>query len=399
MNPLFSLLNLSDGEKALRGLTNTPGEIAQQPSTWAATFLLVQLRRAEIAEFLKSAGIDLQSTEQVKQRPIVFLIGAGTSDYIGQSLVHLFRQKWQCEVVAVASTDILTGFEDYILPNQKYLWISFSRSGDSPEGVATMEKALEEYPDIFHLVVSCNANGQMIRSHRGDRRVFGLLLDDAVNDRGLARTSAFTNMVVCGQCLANIWDMEEYERILYTLIAGGERFLEISADCAATLAKGPYTRACFLGAASLKAVAKESALKLRELTAGQITTMAESPLGLRHGPLAALNEETVLVCFSSSERGRHQYEVDLLEEIGRKGIVPKRVVVGLNEQSAFRRVSEHFLTSGLQISIPDMYRPPLDVIFGQLLGLFFSIRCNLKPDIPSPKGVISRVVQNVNIHS
>jgi tagatose-6-phosphate ketose/aldose isomerase len=38
------------------------------------------------------------------------------------------------------------------------------------------------------------------------------------------------------------------------------------------------------------------------------------------------------------------------------------------------------------------------VIFGQLLGLFASIHYGLKPDIPSPNGAISRVVQNVDIY-
>lgn len=398
MNQLHRLLNLSDAEKAMRGLSHTPGEIAQQPDSWMTTFLTVQQRRAEIVEFLKSAGIDSASAEVSMERPIVFLIGAGTSDYIGQSVMHLFRRQWQCEIVAVASTDLLTGFDDYILRGQKYLWISFSRSGDSPEGVATLEKALDECPDIFHLVVSCNAEGQMIRSHREDSRVFRLILNDAVNDRSLAMTSSFSNMVVCGQCLASIWNLEEYEEILRALVAGGERFLETSADCAAALAEGPYTRACFIGTASLKAVARESALKLLELTAGQVTTMAESTLGLRHGPIAALNGETLLVCFVSSEGLRQKYEIDLLREIGKKGVVKTRVAVGIDETKGVKGTSEYFLTPGLQLAIPDVYRPPLDVIFGQLLGLFFSIHCNLKPDLPSPGGVITRVVQNVKIH-
>jgi hypothetical protein len=32
------------------------------------------------------------------------------------------------------------------------------------------------------------------------------------------------------------------------------------------------------------------------------------------------------------------------------------------------------------LDVPDDYRPPLDVILGQLLGLFFSLRWNLRPD-------------------
>jgi tagatose-6-phosphate ketose/aldose isomerase len=403
VDPLINLLEIGEEEKAVRGLLHTPREIAQQPDTWATTYFSVQQQRAEIAAFLQLAGMDQGATERSmggpKGRPIVFLIGAGTSDYIGQALMHLFRQKWQCEVVAVASTDLLTGFEDHVLGGQGYLWVSFSRSGDSPEGVAVLEKALEEHPGIFHLVVTCNAEGQMLRSHRGDRRVYGLLLDDAVNDRGLAMTSSFSNMVICGQCLANIWDLEGYERTLHALVASGKRFLGAAADCAAALAEGPYTRACFVGTASLKAVARESALKLLEMTAGQIVTMSESTLGLRHGPMAALNEETLFVCFASSQSKRQQYEVDLLREIGRKGVVRKRIAVGIDAGSAFKGAVECFLTPGLLLPIPDEYRPPLDVIFGQLLGLFFSIRCNLKPDVPSPNGVISRVVQSVNIHS
>jgi tagatose-6-phosphate ketose/aldose isomerase len=391
---LLDLIRLDKEEKTRRGLTHTPGEIAQQPHTWATTFLNFQQHRAQIEAFLRAKGISPES----EQRPIVYLIGAGSSDYIGQCLVALLRQKWQCEVIAVASTDLLTNFEDYILGDRNYLWISFSRSGDSPEGVTVLEKALEGYPRISHLVVSCNAAGKMILDHRNDPRVFELLLDDAVNDRGLAMTSSFTNMVICGQCLAHTWTLDDYEPILHALISAGETFLEAAADCAASLAGGPYTRVCFVGSGAIKGVATESALKVSELTAGRIQSMSESILGLRHGPLAALNAETLFVCYVSSDRRRQRYEADLLREIGEKGVVQTRVAVGIEAGSEIRKQCEHFLMSGSRISIPDAYRPPHDVIFGQLLGLFFSIRCNLKPDVPSPSGVISRVVQNVPIH-
>ena len=394
MMNLLRLIHLDKEEKVKRGLSHTPSEIAQQPHTWATTFMNFQQRRSEIEAFLHSKGIGPDSN----QRPIVFLIGAGTSDYIGQSLVALLRQKWQCEVSAVPSTDLLTNFEDYILRDRNYLWISFSRSGDSPEGVTVLDKALKEYSNISHLVVSCNASGKMIMDHRNEPRVFGLLLDDAVNDRGLAMTSSFSNMVVCGQCLANTWTLEEYEPILQSLVAAGEKFLEVADVCAASLAEGPYTRVCFVGSGAMKAVATESALKVSELTAGRIQSMSESTLGLRHGPLAALNAETLFVCYVSGDRRRQHYEADLLREIEKKGVVQTRVAVAIEATSEIRKECEYLLTSGLQASIPDAYRPPLDVIFGQLLGLFFSIRFNLKPDAPSPSGVITRVVQNVSIH-
>jgi tagatose-6-phosphate ketose/aldose isomerase len=38
-------------------------------------------------------------------------------------------------------------------------------------------------------------------------------------------------------------------------------------------------------------------------------------------------------------------------------------------------------------------------MFGQLIGLFASIACGLKPDQPSPEGTITRVVQPIRLYS
>ena len=389
MNALFTLLNLPETEKTTRGLSHTPAEIAQQPDTWLSTFELFGKRSAEIKRFLAAAG----------PRPAVFLVGAGTSDYIGQSLVSLLRKTWECEVTAVPSTDLLTHFDELVKPQQKYLWVSFSRSGDSPEGVAVLQNACRKRPDIHHLVVSCNANGRMIVESAGKPQVLGICLDDAVNDRGLAMTSSFSNMVVFGQCLAHANDLGRYEQVLTQLVQSGKSLLPMAADCAATLAKEPYTKACFVGSGPLRAVARESALKLLELTAGKVLTMSESALGLRHGPMAALDQDTLFVCFLSDNRTVQEYERDLLEEIGNKRLVRSRVVVAGKAVPAMNSLVAHFLAPAPPFAAGDDYRPPLDVVFGQLLGLFFSLRWNLRPDCPSPNGAISRVVQNFSIHS
>ena len=42
----------------------------------------------------------------------------------------------------------------------------------------------------------------MIRCASAKKQAFVVALDDAVNDRGLAMTSSFSNMVVFGQCMA-----------------------------------------------------------------------------------------------------------------------------------------------------------------------------------------------------
>jgi tagatose-6-phosphate ketose/aldose isomerase len=394
VSALSELLSLPGSEKADRGLEHTPGEIAQQPEAWRSTFEVFRRKREQIAEFLALAGIGASP----RPRPTVFLIGAGTSDYIGQSLTFLLRRCWNCEVLAVPSTDLLTHMDEWMIPEKKYLWISFSRSGDSPEGVAVLENARKNHPEIHHVVVSCNAKGRMIRESADDPRVLGICLDDAVNDRGLAMTSSFSNMVVFGQCLAHVNDVGTYEKVLSQLVEAGRDFLPRAADCASALAKDAYTKACFVGSGALRAVSKESALKLLELTAGKTLTMSESVLGLRHGPMAALDEGTLFVCFLSSSRRVQPYERDLMDEIGKKRLVGCRVVVGGSEIGR-DSLAEHYLESSAMSGIADDYRPAVDVIFGQLLGLFGSLRWGLRPDRPSPNGAISRVVQGVNIHS
>ena len=126
--------------------------------------------------------------------------------------------------------------------------------------------------------------------------------------------------------------------------------------------------------------------------------MTESALGLRHGPMAALDDQSLFVCFLSGDKRVQGYERDLLREIGAKRIAKRRVVVGGSELATDSYAEDYLAPAGVS-GIADEYRAPVDVIFGQLLGLFSSIRWNLMPDSPSPNGVINRVVQDVNIYS
>jgi tagatose-6-phosphate ketose/aldose isomerase len=393
MDELSRLLALSDGEKVERGLVHTPREIRQQPGTWRRTYEKFSGEAGGVRDFLAAAG--LTGGESV--RASVYLVGAGTSDYIGRALTSLLRRGWRCEVQAVPSTDLLTDMDEYVIPGRPYLWVSFSRSGDSSEGVAVIEAALARHPAVRHLIVTCNGAGRMAREFGGRANVHLLVLDDAVNDRGLAMTSSFSNMVVAGQCLAHLRDLAPYGRVVEDLAARAEEFLGAAADAAAGLAEERYTKFCFLGTGALRAVAVESALKVVELTAGRVYTWSESYLGVRHGPLSAVDSRTLVVGFLSGDERRRAYELDLLREVTGKGLAGKIAAVwpGREPQSGEFDAS---LSLGLAGGFADLYRPPLDVIFGQLLGLFSSLGEGLKPDTPSPQGAISRVVAGVQIH-
>jgi len=395
MDPLSKILMLSETAREARGLVHTPREIFQQPETWRRTYEKFSHLAPEIESFLQRAGLHNPPNE----RPTVFLVGAGTSDYVGNTLEALLRQSWQCEVWAVASTDLLTGVNDFVVPGRSYLWISFSRSGDSSEGVALLESTLNHRPDIHHLVVCCNDAGRMARSI-GDRiNVCRIILDDDVNDRGLAMTSSFSNMVVVGQCLAHLHELGEYCATLDALISAAQKFLPAAATRTEELVAEGFSRICFLGTGPLKGVALESGLKVLELSGGGVITFTESFLGVRHGPLSAINDETLVVGFISGDARRRCFELDLLREIRDKKLARTILTIvptdGLDDA---KNLANHAVMLHLEIAVADYYRPPVDVFVGQLLGLFASIKLGLQPDAPSPRGAISRVVTQVRIY-
>jgi tagatose-6-phosphate ketose/aldose isomerase len=395
-DPLGALLELPEPERAERGLEHTPREIWQQPATWLKTYERCQHQHEALSGVLRRAGIGRGSTSS----PTVYLVGAGTSDYTGRALAPLLRKRWGCEVWPVPSTTMLTDFEEFHHAGREYLWISFSRSGQSPEGVALLERALERHREIHHLVITCNQQGtmaQLCANHPG--HAFALVLDDAVNDRGLAMTSSFSNMLLAGQCIGNLDEFENFRGTVGHMSEAGRGFLPAAAEAAAAITTLGCKRACFVGTGALRAVADESALKVVELSAGQVTTVAETPLGLRHGPLSSLDSQTLFVAFLSSDARRRGYELDLLREINRKRLGRVRAAVMARGDDEASPLVDYSLPLNLAADFPDDCRPVLDVIFGQLVGLFASMRCGLKPDQPSPNGAINRVVQPIKLYS
>ncbi len=388
-NPLADLVSLGAQEKSKRGLVYTPQEICQQPDTWTNTFLRVAEHREKLRRFLAPL---------LAASPTVYLVGAGSSDYVGRALTSVLRKSWNCEVMAVPSTELITNMASHLLPERPYLWVSFSRSGDSSESVGVLAKAFREYPQVRHLVVSCNGSGKMSQMCAHAENALALVLDDAVNDRGLAMTSSFTNLVVAGQCLANLERLADYRLTLDALADMGRRMLPQSAQVAHCVSQMHCRKAVFVGSGALAAAATECALKTVELTAGSICTMAESTMGLRHGPMSAMDGSTLFVSFLSSGERRFQYELDLLEEIQAKALGRVRVVVAPAPCERLRKLCDHVIVLDAPAGFPDDYRTPVDVIFGQLFGLFSSLNAGLQPDHPSPDGTIARVVSHVKIH-
>lgn len=390
---LAQLLSEPDAVREARGLLHTPAEIAQQPKTWLETLSRVRAVEPRLAATLRALGV------RSPRAPSTLLLGAGTSDYVGRSFAHLLRSRWACPVEVIATTDFATHEHSLLLPETPYVSISFSRSGRSPESVLACRRMLERTPRAPQLIVTCDAAGAMATELGQHENAVLLLLADSVNDRGLAMTSSYSNMVVAGLGFAHYDDLDRFEEILRSLADAWHRLRAVADALAEQLAGRDFSKVYFLGSGALNGVARESALKLLELTSGTVNSASETFLGLRHGPMSALDGKGLVVGFVSSEPRVRRYELDVLREIKHKRLARETVLIAQRPDRELRGSCSFALGIDVMHQVSDDHLTPLMVLFGQLLGLYSSIARGLKPDAPSPDGVISRVVSGVEMHA
>jgi len=387
MNEIMKLVHLDAPVRQERGVLHTPAEILQQPAVWRATSQVVGQHWHELSQWSKAAGAG----------PIL-LTGAGSSHYVGVALAPLLTSALGVPVMAVPSTEILFDPEGSLPRNMAGL-ISFARSGESPEGNAAFGLVKRHRPSAKHLVITCNAAGELARLAGQTSGAVTLLLPPETNDRSLAMTSSFTSMIVAAQALAFAGDFAPYAHHVERLASAAERTLHMYCDRIAAVAGRGLRQIMFLGSGVHLGTAMESRLKVSELTAGKVSTLHEGILGLRHGPMAALGAETAIVYYLSADPYRRRYELDLMREIEAKGLGGYRLAVAPRRDTDLAGLVDEVVEvdpdGGLDLA--DDFLPPAFVTVGQLLGLFLSLGCGLAPDAPS-RGVIHRTVQGVTIY-
>ena len=350
----------------------TLGEILQQPALWPTTLELVRHANTRAAYASGTA----------------IVTGAGTSAYAAEAIAR----GWP-GAKAIPVTDLLLRSKDEIVrANPGFashgLLVSVARSGDSPESVAVVEKMQRLFPDVKHLVITCNAKGGLARLDG----VQSIVLDPRTNDRSLAMTSSFTNLVLAGLAITHFNDLAAH---LPSTCTTAQQALPELHSTARKLARSGANRVVLLASGDLRPLATEAALKTLEMTAGSVMPMAETFLGLRHGPMSFLRADTLVLCWMSSSPTRRRYEADLIQELRDKKL-GTLVIIGKSDDVT---ASAATIVPAIAAELPDVLRVPFEMPFAQLLAYELSLRCGLNPDNPSPDGVITRVVRGFRVHA
>jgi tagatose-6-phosphate ketose/aldose isomerase len=114
--------------------------------------------------------------------------------------------------------------------------------------------------------------------------------------------------------------------------------------------------------------------------------------------VCAVHEDTLVVCFLSSDRVTRAYEVDLIRELNRKQLGTRLLVGEEIPDDIVRDADERIECPGLAFAGDDL-AAITDVVVGQLLALFRGLALGLRPDAPSNDNVINRVVEEFTIHA
>jgi tagatose-6-phosphate ketose/aldose isomerase len=383
----MTYLNLPEAMLLEKGALHTAREIAGQPSLWLKTVEKFEIQSAAVFSFLKRA--DSESNQ-------ILLTGAGTSAYIGLSLQGIFSSRKQKISRAIPTTDILSHPQHYFQDKDIPLIISFARSGKSPESCAALELADRFCKKCFHLIITCNAQGALA-NYNSKNPTCVFVLPSEANDKSLAMTGSYSAMLLTGLLIAFGDDPSFCRQQIQQVVHTAKKIIAGDLDNIKKIASKNFERAVFLGSGALYGTATEAALKLQELTDGQIICKADTYLGFRHGPKAVIDENTLVVYFFSNNPYVTQYERDLLPDMktGNSALFQ----LGITER--------HIKTDSLQAqiiltdtdtAIGEEFLPLCSIIPAQLLAFFKSLQLNLMPDAPSVSGSISRVVEGVNIY-
>lgn len=334
-------------------------EIHRQPDiwrSWGATLDVAGLR----------SWIADQSFDEI------WFCGAGTSAYIGDIVAASIKG-----TRSVPTTDIVAD-PAHVLTGARPLVVNFGRSGNSTETIGTLDALDALAPHAPRLNITCNKKGALA-TRRSNAPTQVIVLPDETHDAGFAMTSSFSTMLLTALALFDApYDVADRFSVLADQL---ESVLPLyaSQDCP--------ERAVFVGTGPMAYAAREAALKVLELSAGQIPAIWDSTLGFRHGPKSFVTDGTAITVFASPHEPTSFYEDDLIAEL--RAQFPHATVEKIGPGGDI----------DVQMPFGPLWAAPLSVALAQVRGVFWANNLGLNVDDPfADRGTLSRVVSGVKLY-
>ncbi|MFL0268855.1 SIS domain-containing protein [Candidatus Clostridium radicumherbarum] len=382
------LFGMSDDKIKELGAVYTATEIRQQPKLWEQTYNIVKENEERIKDFLN---------RKLKSNTRIILTGAGTSDYVGDTIYLYLAKKLKLRVEAIATTDLVSNAAEFVEEDVPTILVSYARSGNSPESVGVYDIFEENVKDIAQLVITCNKDGELAKKAASSNDNLCVLMPELSNDKSFAMTSSFSCMLLASLLIFDINNLEQNKKYVDTVVNQGNSILENNWEDVKELVDFNASRVVYLGSGILKGLVQEMALKDLELTSGKVVTVCESVLGFRHGPKSIINDDTLVIFMNSTNKYTNLYDMDLIREIHGDTGNHKLAVVSYAKNEELNSLCDKYIEVNGE-EVPEVYTIFNYMLFGQVFGLLNSLRLSISPDNPRPDGTVNRVVKGVFIH-
>jgi len=336
-------------------------EIQSQPDIWEAWWPELEALLPEIKSWI--AGLDI--TE-------VWFSGAGTSAYIGDFIAAGLNAQSPIPLRSVASTDLVAAPHQF-LGSARPLVVNFGRSGDSAESIGVLDVLDAMAPDAPRLNITCNPKGTLATRNKTNQLVINL--PEATHDEGFAMTSSYSTMLLTALAIFD----HDMPAQAFSELAEATRQALPGFTKLGTEMEMP-SRMVITGSGVLRYTAREAALKIMELAAGQIPSIWDSSLGFRHGPKSFVSHYTHVLILKSADPDIARYDLDLATELREQF---QDITVTIVEPSGLR----------------DVWGGVMQAITCQVIATILSHRLEQNVDNPfEGQGTLSRVVSGVTIY-
>ncbi len=387
------MLQLTPEELKAKKAIHTVTEICQQPEVWKELIQTLSGKQEQWQGFLDSA---CKNHKHVR----VIFTGAGTSAFAGDLLVRHLRKQNRSKLLfdAIPTTDIVSNPEECFIRGIPTILVSLARSGNSPESVAAVSLGRQWVDHFYHVIITCNKDGQLATDAQGDEKSIVFLMPEKAHDLGFAMTSSFTTMVLAAGFL---FAGKPFDRQLFKkIVAIAEQWIDRISNAVDDVLQFDFQRIVYLGSGLLGHLSHEAALKMLELTAGNVVAIHESSLGFRHGPKSVLNSQSLVVLFMSRQSYTRKYDMDMLKELAHDDSGAQVAVLTEKTDKEIEELADWTIPVrfGHDATGDDFFLALLYIIFAQTLALKKSLELGITPDNPSPDGKVNRVVKGVNIH-
>ncbi|ACK41683.1 MULTISPECIES: SIS domain-containing protein [Dictyoglomus] len=307
-----------------------------------------------VKNYLKSNNLP----EFILNSDIIYFIGCGTSLYLSLSGSRFFTFKTNMETKALPGGEIWFSPKENIgdFKNLRRSAILISRSGESTEVVKAGEK-FKEY-GIPTLGITLEEESSLVKISQNS-----IVLP--IKEDAIVMTKSFSSMLLTIEMIASFVKGEDLS-IYKDLLNEIEKIINTANELSSNYTH--YNHYIFLGLGAEEGIARESALKLEEMSLSKIE--AYSTFEYRHGPKSLLEKGFLVSIYTKGI----QAEEPLIDEL--KSYGAEVITIGGK--------GSDFYISDLPESLF------LKVIWGQILGLNIAKSKNI--NVESPRN-LSKVVK------